>query len=181
VWCRVEVDFPRSQNGGWKMFWHQIDKLIYFRFLMCLNGISKLCMGFPSTMGWLSENFPNLTQKVICCTAKPLSFDDKIIEIWRWKFSVDKGGGEAINMKTMYRYLTKTVNGNQKFPRVEFNVNYGREWVDLVDANFNFAPTKTWAFPGKCSRYTKVLIKTANTHLLPALLIYKRFSVRLAT
>lgn len=31
-----------TQNGGWKMFWHQIDKLISLFFLMFLNGISKL-------------------------------------------------------------------------------------------------------------------------------------------
>lgn len=40
---------------------------------------------------------------------------------------------------------------------------------------------ETQAIPGERSRLTKVLIKATITHLLLALLIYERFSVRLAT
>lgn len=42
-WVRVVVKWGGGvwQNGGWKMFWHQIDKLISLFYLMCLDGISK--------------------------------------------------------------------------------------------------------------------------------------------
>jgi hypothetical protein len=56
------------------------------------------------------------------------------------------------------------------------NVKYG-ERVDLVDINCTFPSFKARKRLEKCG---KVLIKTARTHLLRTLLIYKRFSVRLA-
>lgn len=52
--------------------------------------------------------------------------------------------------------------------------NMERGLVDLKDVDRNFHSIQIWEIP-RVDATTKVLIKTAKTHLLAARLIYKRF------